>query len=170
MHQIVWPRRILHLAQIGFSLHSGPDRIFSGPDRISLGQIGFSLVRVGFFWSGSIFDLDQKKAIRARSKSGPGHRAASGPDLVLAGSKSGRATRFSLAQMEKTWSRRPDLGVSGPEVRHLAQRLLMGNSIWPRAAFHLVGAMVGADFWTSCPGAQCTVKSHVLALSHGRNQ
>ena len=60
-------------------------------------------------------------------------------DLVLAGSKSGRATRFSLAQMKKTWSRRPDLGVSGPEVRPLAQRSHMGNSIWPRAAFSLVG-------------------------------
>ena len=130
MHQIVWPRRILHLAQIGFSL----------------GQIGFIWARSDFLWSGSdflwsgsIFDLDQKKAIWARSKSGSGHRGAPGPDLVLAGSKSGRATRFSLAQMGKSWWRRPDLGVSGPEVRPLAQRSHMGNSIWPRAAFLLVG-------------------------------
>ena len=64
MHQIVWPRRILHLAQIGFSL---------GQIGFSLGQIGFLWARSDFLWarsdflwSGSIFDLDQKNAIWAR--------------------------------------------------------------------------------------------------------
>ena len=57
MHRVVWPRRILHLAQVGFSLV----------------RVGFSLVRIDFLWSGSdflwsgsIFDLDQKNAIWAR--------------------------------------------------------------------------------------------------------
>ena len=93
MHQIVWPRRILHLAQIGFSL---------GQIGFSLGQIGFLWARSDFLWarsdflwSGSIFDLDQKNAIWARSKIWSG---SPGPDLVLVGSKSGRATSFFLAQ------------------------------------------------------------------------
>ena len=95
--------------------------------------------RRGAIWPRTNLLVQDRRKIWTRSKSGPGHQGAAGPDLVLVGSKSGRATSFFLGQIEKFWSKRPDFCGPGPDVRHLAQRLLRGNSIWLRAAFHLVG-------------------------------
>ena len=88
-----------------------------------------------FLWSGSIFDLDQKNAIWARINLVRVTRTRPGPGRL----EIWPGDQFFLAQRENSWSRRPDFGGPGPEVHHLAQRLLKRNSIWPRAAFPLVG-------------------------------
>ena len=63
-------------------------------------------------------DQNQKKRVDQKNISGP-DRISSGPGRIFSG-----PDRFSI------WTRKTR---SGPE------RLLMGNSIWPRAAFSLVG-------------------------------
>ena len=64
-------------------------------------------------------DQNQKKRVDQKNISGP-DRISSGPGRIFSG-----PDRFSI------WPRK---SCSGPE------RSLMGNSIWPRVAFSLVGA------------------------------